>query len=415
MTAQHRAADPRRVRRRFTAATLIDSFGSGLWLPFVLLFLVHGRGMGLTEAGGALSLGALLGLAAGPLSGSLVDRAGPVAVLVLGNVVRLVAFACYPSTSATWQVVLVTTLAGVGDRLFWTANAPVVTALTTGRGAERLLGTQTVARFLGAGLGAGATALVPVDDPSTYAVLAYLNAASFGVAALLVAGVRTPTGPDGRAPERGGWGVVLRDRPYTAFCAAHVLFTLASTGKYSMLPILVLDVLRGPHWLPGAALGLGTVTVLLLQRPVTRLAARWSRGTGLVAAAVVFACSFAALVPVAALPPAGAVAVVLAVSVTFAFAEALFAPLSTAAAAAAAPPGAQGRASALFQLSWAIPAVGGPALFTALLAAGAPVLWTTLALTSAAVVPAVRRLRRSPTLGLHTAPAPVARRPAREP
>ncbi|MFC6089140.1 hypothetical protein [Saccharothrix lopnurensis] len=102
----------------------------------------------------------------------------------------------------------------------------------------------------------------------------------------------------------------------------------------------------------------------------------------------------------------------LAVSVTFAFAEVLFAPLSTAAAAAVGRAGAGERA---------VPALLGdpggrrPALFTALLAAGAPVLWTTLALTSAAAVPAVRRLRRSPTLGLHTAPAPVARRPVREP
>ncbi|WP_228122361.1 MFS transporter [Saccharothrix syringae] len=379
--------------RRFMAATVIDALGSGLWMPFTLLFLVHGQGMGLVEAGGALSTGALLGLAAGPLSGSPVDRFGPVAVLVAGNLVRLVAFACYPSTSSAWQVALVATAISAGDRLFWTANAPVAAALTTGRGTEDLLGTQAIARFLGAGLGAGATALVPdLGDPSTYHLLAHLNAGSFGVAALLVAGVRVPRVRP--AARHGGWTTVLRDRPYTAFCAVHVLFTLASASKYAMLPILVLDVLEGPHWVPGAALGIGTAVVVLVQKPVTRLAARWSRGTGLVVAATAFACSFAALVPVAALPVGAAVAVVLAVSVTFAFAEALFAPLSTAAAAAAAPPGAEGRASALFQLSWAVPAVTGPALLTALLSLGNPVLWAALTLTSAAAVPATLRLRR---------------------
>jgi hypothetical protein len=74
-------------------------------------------------------------------------------------------------------------------------------------------------------------------------------------------------------------------------------------------------------------------------------------------------------------------------------AEALFAPLTTAAAAAAAPNAAQGRASALYQLSWAVSTVGGPALLTALLNVGSSVLWATLALTSAAAAPAVLALR----------------------
>ena len=109
--------DSRAVRRRFMAATLIDALGSGLWMPFVLLFFVHGQGMNLAKAGGALSLGALLGLAAGPLSGSVMDRIGPVTVLLLSNIVRLGAFTCYPLISSLWQVVLVSTIVSVGDRL----------------------------------------------------------------------------------------------------------------------------------------------------------------------------------------------------------------------------------------------------------------------------------------------------------
>lgn len=375
------------------ASTLIDALGSGVWMPFALLFLVDGQGMGLTEAGAALSSGALLGLVAGPLSGSLVDLVGARWALVGGNLVRLVAFACYPLVDEVWHVVLVSAVVGVGDRLFWTVNAPVVHALSPGREAEGLLGAQTVARFVGSGVGAGATALIPdLDRAGTYHLLAYLNAASFGVAALLVVGLRVPIRHGRR--ESGGWGVVLRDRGYVAFCLANVLFTLASVSKYSILPILVLDFLRGPQWVPGVALGIGAVTVVVVQQPVTRLASRFSRGAGLVAAAVVFGVSFAALIPVVALPLGVSVGIVIAVSVTFAVAEALFAPLSTAAAAAAAPAGAQGRASALYQLSWAVSTVAGPVLLTALLSVGSAVLWSALAVSSALAVPAVLALRR---------------------
>lgn len=54
----------RSATRRFVAATLIDALGSGLWMPFGLLFLVNAQNMSLTAAGASLSLGALFGLAA---------------------------------------------------------------------------------------------------------------------------------------------------------------------------------------------------------------------------------------------------------------------------------------------------------------------------------------------------------------
>lgn len=392
-----RPPDQHNARRRFVASTLIDALGSGLWLPFVLLFLVNAQGMGLTEAGAALSLGALLGLAAGPLSGTLMDLVGARRTLIAGNVVRLVAFACYPMATEVWQVAAVSAVVSAGDRLFWTVNAPVVNALTTGREAEHLFGTQTIARFVGAGVGAGATALIPdLDSAATYHLLAYLNAASFGIAALLVVGLHVPIehGRRREAHDPTGWRVVLRDKGYVSFCLTNVLFTLASVGKYSILPILILEHLHGPRWLPGVALGIGSVTLVCVQRPVTRLAARRSRATGLVVAAAVFGGSFAALVPVTLVPGAAAVVIIIVVSVTFAVAEALFAPLTTAAAAAAAPEGAQGRASALYQLSWAVSTVAGPALLTGLLSAGSITLWATLTTTSVLAVPAVLALRR---------------------
>lgn len=365
-------------------------------MPFVLLFLVNAQGLSLTEAGAALSLGALLGLAAGPLSGSLMDLAGPLRVLIGSNLIRLVAFACYPLATRPWQVVVVSAVISIGDRSFWTVNAPIVGALTTGRDAERLIGTQTIGRFVGAGIGAGATALIPdLTSPSTYYLLAYLNAASFGIAAVLVLGLHVPIRHGQRSKTGGaGWAAILADRPYLGLCATNVLFTLASVSKYSMLPILVLNVLHGPHWVPGAAIGIGTLTLVAVQRPALRIAGRHSRTAGLVVASAVFAASFAALISVTMSPARVAIAVIILVSATFAVAEALFAPLTTAAAAAAAPRDAQGRASALYQLSWAVSSVAGPALLTGLLSIGSTVLWLTLALASAAASPAVLALRR---------------------
>lgn len=383
-----------RPLRLFLTATLVDALGSGIWLPFGLLFLVHGQSFGLIEAGAALSTGGLLALATGPLTGAAMDRFGPRALLIAGNLLRLAAFCCYPLLTSAWQVVAVTLVVGVGDRLFWTCNAPMVAALTTGREAERVLGTQTVGRFAGAGVGAAASAVLPeITSPAAFHLIAYANAATFAVAAALI-WCLPPTAGVSEKDGSAGWGAVFADRPYVGFCLTQTAFTLASASKFAILPILVRDFLHGPQWIAGTAITIGTVTVVFGQHLVVRVLARYSRATGLITAAVVFAGSFALLVPVTSVSSQVAIGLILFTSVTFSIAEAMFAPLSTAVAAEAAPRGAEGRASALFQLSWGLPMALAPAVLGILLSVSSALPWTVLTATSLLAVPAVLRLKK---------------------
>jgi MFS family permease len=395
-----------RNRRIFLAATLIDALGSGLWMPFALLFLVHGQGMGLVEAGTSLSTGALLALVTGPATGAAMDRFGPRALLVAGNLVRLAAFCAYPLVHTSWQVIVVSVVAGFGDRLFWTCNAPMVTRLTEGREADRVLATQSVGRFAGAGIGAASTAVLPaITSPLAFHLLAYANAASFAVAAVLM-GLLPPLsresgGGTGRKRRfhvkvaSGGWRAVLGDRPFMGFCVTHMAFTLASASKFAVLPIVVRDLLHGPQWIAGTAIALGTVVVVMAQRPIiARLAGR-SRTAALTGAAVLFSGCFALLVPLEIVPLQVATGLILVTSLGFSVAEAMCGPTGTAAAAAAAPPGAEGRASAIFQLSWGLPVALAPGLLAVMLSASNALTWSVLALTCAAAVPALLVLRRA--------------------
>ncbi|WP_439385596.1 MFS transporter [Amycolatopsis lexingtonensis] len=382
-----------RDRRLFLAATLIDALGSGLWVPFALLFLVHGQGLGLVDAGTSLSTGALLALVSGPASGAAMDRFGPRALLVAGNLVRLGAFCAYPFVHSGWQVVVVSTVAGVGDRLFWTCNAPMAAQLAGGRDTDRVLATQTAGRFAGAGVGAAAMAVLPtITSPWAFHLLAYVNAASFAVAAVLI---RLLPRAEARADRpAGSWRAVLGDRPFTGFCVTHLAFTLASASKFAVLPLVVRDLLHGPQWIAGTAITLGTVVVVTTQRPVVAVLARRSRTAGLIGAAVLFAACFALLIPLEAVPLGVATGLILVASVGFSVAEAMFGPTATAAAAEAAPPGAEGRASSIFQLSWGLPVALAPGLLALLLTAGNALTWSVLALTCAAAVPALLALRK---------------------
>ena len=392
----------RGVRLRFVTSTVIDAIGSGLWMPFALLFLVHGRGLSLVETGASLTIGGMVGLASVPVVGAVADRFGLVRVLQAGNVVRVAAFLCYPLVSSGWQVVVVAAAVSVGDRLFWTVNAPLITALTDGRDAEKLIGTQTIARFTGAGIGAAAAAVLPaVAGAGMYTLLALGNAVSFAVAALLVVGLRVPQRKQETGERaKGSWRALFSHRAYVAYCATHVLYALASVSKFIVLPLVVFDVVRGPEWIPGTAVLIGTAVIVIGQQPVIAYVRRWSRSRALVISSMIFTGSFAALASLTALSIPAATVVILLFSFAVSIAEAIFAPVTTAAAAAAAPPGVEGRASALFQLSWGVAQVIAPLLLTSLLDVGNTVLWLVVAALCALTVPAVLRLRRALPAGV---------------
>ncbi|WP_240521418.1 MFS transporter [Amycolatopsis vastitatis] len=199
--------------------------------------------------------------------------------------------------------------------------------------------------------------------------------------------------PPAGVRERGelrGRGSPAGDRPFTGFCVTHMAFTLASASKFSVLPIVVRDVLHGPQWISGTAITLGTVVVVTAQRPIVSLLARRSRTTGLIGAAALFAVGFALLIPLEKVSLPTATVVILVTSLGFSVAEAMFGPTATAAAAAAAAPGAEGRASSIFQLSWGLPIALAPGL----LSVSNALTWSIMALTCASAVPALLVLRK---------------------
>lgn len=393
------AAPMATARRRFISATIIDSIGSGLWMPFALLFLVHAQHLSLVDAGSALSIGGFVGLCFMPFVGSAIDRLGVIPMIVASNVMRLIAFCCYPWVSELWQVSVVSAVVAVGDRLFWTVNTPMVKALTTGRESENMLASQTIARYVGAGVGSGALALLPANaGAGIYHLLAYVNAASYAVAGVMIFGVGTMAvayevrGSGARAP-RGRWLAMLRERAYVGLCATNILFTLASNSKYLILAVLVADVLHGPLWVPGIAVVVGTVVIVVGQQPITRFFSYRDRTMALAVAGLLYAGAFASLTFLTDLPGRFAVVLVLVYSAVVSVAEAIFAPITTAAAADRAPAGMRGRASTMFQLSWGISGVIAPSLLAGLLSVSNAVLWLVLSALCLVAVVAVALLR----------------------
>ena len=436
MTDTRTPARTRRMpgERAMLAAMGVDSLGSGMYIPFSLVFFHHITGLSFAVVGAVLTVVGLVGMTALPLAGSAVDRYGARRVQLVLYGVRGTGFALYPFATALPAFAAVALGTAVGDRAFPAVQQAWIGEVARGADRDRL---QAAARALrNGGLGAGAllaSLVVALCGDRGFALTAWLNALSFATAALLVRRVRTQGSPGGTvaktvatAGSRGGYRIVLRDGPFLGLTGANFLNALGYSALAVLFPLFIGGTLGEPQALTGAAFTVNTVLCAVggvtVAGLVRRRGARRTRAAAL--GAMLFATAFAGLALLAAArPQAGWVAPVALFALVglYTVAELVHSPASSTLAVAAAPKALRGRYMAAYQLSWSLASTLAPSLFTLLEASDARLPWLVLtgtATTAAALIVALERrlpadaVQLTPPAPLFTATAPVRPTPA---
>jgi MFS family permease len=149
--------------RPFAFALAIDAFGSGLFLPFSLLYFHQVGGLSLTQAGLGLSIAMLMAVPAPLLAGVLIDRSSPKRIMVLTNSARVAGYLGFLFVHDLWALIAVALLVAVSDRLFWVAHPALVAELAGSGGRDRWFGLTTALRCAGLGAGGLLAGLVVSD------------------------------------------------------------------------------------------------------------------------------------------------------------------------------------------------------------------------------------------------------------
>ncbi|MDP9460651.1 MAG: MFS transporter [Actinomycetota bacterium] len=192
-------------------ALAVDALGSGVWLPFSVLYFTITTPLSLAQVGLSLSITAGLALPAGPLLGTLVDRRGARPVLLAGNLLQALGVAGYLFVGGSGSLVIAATSVALGSQAFWAAYSPLVTQISRPGDRERWYGLLSALRNAGFGVG-GLLSGVAVTSGSIagYRAIAAINAGSFLLAVLLLLdrprSGRAPAEPSRRAlgPAAGG-------------------------------------------------------------------------------------------------------------------------------------------------------------------------------------------------------------------
>ncbi|WP_051816998.1 MFS transporter [Kitasatospora sp. NRRL B-11411] len=424
--------------RPLIGAHLIDSLGTGLVLAFTLVFFTRTTDLPLTTVGAAVSAARLLALPAAPAVGPLIDRYGARKVAAWANALSALAHAAFLLADRSWLIVLVCLLAQAGQAGYWTASTGLVVLAAPDGGRTRWFALVQTLRNAGLGLGGAAGALLVGDGGAGgLRLLVALNAASYLVAALLLARWRPAVPAEPPAPaavheqpapattvheqpappaavhERGGYRAVLADRRYLLMVLVNLSFVLASMVLSVLLAVHVTAALHLGAPLAGALLVLNGVQVVLTQNPVSRLLEGHRATRTAAAGAVLNAAAFALF---AVLPGDGPRWLVLpglvVAMLVYNLAETVATPGREELSVALAHPARRGRYLAVNQLSWNLGQALCPGLLTLLFAHGPSWPWLFLLAASLAAVPGLLRLERpSPAVpDIRSETGPLAQR-----
>jgi MFS family permease len=357
-----------REGRLMLSIVVVEFLGTGLVLPFHVVYLHEVRDFALSDVGLLLGLPPLMGLLVVGPGGSAIDRFGArriqlgvLSMLVCGNV--LLAFATTRTVAA-----LALSITGMAFGMSWPAWQSMVASVIPQQLRQRYFGVNFTLLNLGIGIGGVIGGLfVDVSDARTFQAIYLADATSYVPALLLllgplrhIAGKVEPTASGDGAPM--GYLAVLRS---PAMATITLLSFVSSFVGYSQLNAGMPAFARGVGEVSTRGLGFAfaanTLVIVLLQLVVLQRIEGRRRTRVIAVMGLVWACSWV-LLGLSGLVPgtAGATLLVAACAAVFAFGETLLQPTIPALVNDLAPDHLRGRYNALSSGAFQLAAVIAP-------------------------------------------------------
>jgi len=387
-------SDLPREGRLLLSTVIIDFVGTGLVLPFNVVYLHEVRGFELAHVGLLLSIPALVGLVViGPM-GALIDRIGSKVVVVCALLLQVVANVVMAFSSTEALAAGACVLLGFSGGVIWPAINSLIAVIIPSRLRQRYFGLNFTLLNLGIGIGGIAGGLfVEIGRPETFTAIYLVDAVTYvAPLAILLGPLRHVTGrvthPDDApagggtdvaggvaAPSAGGpqgYRTILRDRSLMVilvltFTASFVGYGQLNTG----IPAFGRDVGGISTRTLGWAFAANTVVIVVLQLFVLQRIEDRRRTRLIVIMCAIWGTAFLALGATGLLPGTVAAAFLFgACASIFGLGETLFQPTLPAMVNDLAPDHLRGRYNAVTSIAWQGASVVGPAVAGLLIGRG---------------------------------------------
>lgn len=365
--------------RRIQAGNALSAFGLGFTVPYLYVYVAQVRDLGASTAGGVLAVFAMAALVALPFTGRVIDRRGPLPVVVGGAGLAAVGAVGMGVAGSVPAVVLSAALLGAGTAVMQPALATMIVWCSDPSTRTRAFATQFFLQNLGLGVGGliGGQ-LVDVNKPGSFTLLFGIEAAMFLVLAAVAGTVRLPRTPSvssvssalptEAAGGGGGLRALLGHRAMVQLCVLGFVLFFACYGQFeSGLAAYGTEAAGIDPSTLGVALAVNTAVIVVAQFVVLRLVERRrrSRVIAMVGLIWAFAWIVAGYAGLGHGSQTMATAAFISTYALFGLGESMLSPTVAPLVADLAPDEMVGQYNAAFalvkQLALAVgPAVGGP-------------------------------------------------------
>lgn len=374
---------------RLLSAFGIDALGSGLFLPFSILFFTATTSLSIQQIGLALSIAALIRLPATAGAGMLTDRIGPKRAVIASNLAQAIGFAGYLFVDSFTQVLLAAIIVQVGNSLFWVAYPALVHEVADQASQERWFALINAMRNAGLAVGAlGASLAVAIAGTAGYHVIVGVNAVSFALAAVLtrldpVSSERPDLDHQLLEEPSGRWSAVLHDRPFLGFVGVNVGFALLSLSFVIAVPVFLVTSADLPDWTPGTLLALNAILGVFGAAPVVAAITGRRRDHVLISSQVIIGLGYACVLLAGLVPPGFNLAFALLAAVLVTTTELIQGPAVNAIINESAPDRDRGRYISVYQMTFSIVDIIAPIALTTVLTQGSFATWIPLIVIAA--------------------------------
>jgi MFS family permease len=396
-----------RGHRCLLGAFGIDALGSGLFLPFSVLFFTVTTSLSVQQVGLALSIAALVRLPATAGAGMLTDRIGSKRTVIASSLAQSFGFAGYLMVDSFTQVLGCAVVVQVGNSLFWVAYPAVVHEVAGQASQEPWFALMGAMRNAGLAVGAlGASLAVALGGTAGYRVIVAVNATSFALAAVLI---RLDLAPSERphvdhlSPEEPieGWSAVLHDRPFMGFVGVNVGLVLLSLAFVIAVPVFLVTSADLPDWTPGTLLALNAIMGALGATSVVTVLTGRRRDHALISSQVIIGVGYACILLAGLASPVFSLGFALLAAVLVTTTELIQGPVVNAIINESAPDRTRGRYISVYQMTFSVVDIIAPIALTTALTHGPFATWIPLIVVAALDALVLKFLARHlPVLGL---------------
>ena len=343
---------------------LLNTTGSSMVWPFLSIYLRQRLGVPLTTVTLLMTLNSAASLASVAVAGPVVDRFGRKGAMVAGLSALSLAMGTMSiaGTLPVWAILMA--CQGAFAQVYWVGTDAMIADMVEPErraGAYALLRTST---NLGMAIGPTVGGFVAARS---YALAFYISAAATAAYAALILIFARETMPAGgeaaaSAGEGGGglggrgYGPVLRDRRFLAFCGLYTLAVMSSTLMMVLLPVYAKEQFGVPENQYGLMMATNATMVVLFQYAVTRASRRYPPLSVLAAGALFYAAGVGSVAWGRGFFSFWLSMVVLTIG------ELLLVPTASTLTAALAPAEMRGRYMGVYNLTWGVGLGLGPVL-----------------------------------------------------